>query len=94
MKKISPFHLAIPVDDLTKAIDFYENILGFAPGRKSDQWADYNFFGHQLVVHFDPSHNSNKHHNKSLPKSLLCINCLKGEPVPETINGLLCFFDR
>ena len=25
MKKISPFHLAIPVDDLTKAIDFYEN---------------------------------------------------------------------
>ena len=70
MKKISPFHLAIPVDDLTKAIDFYENILGFAPGRKSNQWADYNFFGHQLVVHFDPSHNSNKHHNKVDGKSV------------------------
>ena len=42
MKKISPFHLAIPVNDLDIAINFYENILGFTPGRKSHEWADYN----------------------------------------------------
>ena len=25
--------------------------LGFKEGRSSDSWIDYNFFGHQLVVH-------------------------------------------
>ena len=53
MQKISPFHLAIPVHDLSIARDFYENKLGLVTGRTSDQWADYNFFGHQLVVHED-----------------------------------------
>ena len=70
MKNIFPFHLAIPVDDLSKAIDFYENVLDCPPGRKSDHWADYNFFGHQLVVHVDPKHNSIKHHNKVDGKSV------------------------
>jgi len=70
MKKTPPFHLAIPVDDLSKAVDFYENVLGCVPGRKSSYWADYNFFGHQLVVHVDPSHNSKKHHNEVDGKSV------------------------
>ncbi|MDA9685451.1 VOC family protein [Flavobacteriaceae bacterium] len=70
MKNISPFHLAIPVDDLSKAIDFYENVLDCTPGRKSDHWADYDFFGHQLVVHVDPKHNSKKHHNEVDGKSV------------------------
>jgi len=70
MKKTSTFHLAIPVDDLSKAVDFYENVLGCVPGRKSSHWADYNFFGHQLVVHVDPSHNSKKHHNEVDGKSV------------------------
>lgn len=70
MKNISPFHLAIPVDDLSKAIDFYENVLNCTPGRKSDHWADYDFFGHQLVVHVDPKHNSKKHHNEVDGKSV------------------------
>ena len=64
MKNLSPFHLAIPVDNLDKAINFYENILGFNPGRKSEHWVDYNFFGHQLVVHYDPSHKTKNHHNE------------------------------
>ncbi|MBL30782.1 MAG: glyoxalase [Flavobacteriaceae bacterium] len=71
MKKISPFHLAIPVNDLFIAINFYENILGCTPGRKSEHWADYDFFGHQLVVHLDPNHQAKNHHNdvdgKSVP---------------------------
>ena len=70
MKKTPPFHLAIAVDDLSKAVDFYENVLGCVPGRKSSHWADYNFFGHQLVVHVDPSHNSKKHHNEVDGKSV------------------------
>ena len=48
----NPFHLAIPVNDLAKATDFYENILGCQRGRASDSWIDFNLFGHQLVCHF------------------------------------------
>ena len=70
MNNISPFHLAIPVNDLLIAINFYENILGFPPGRKSDHWADYNFFGHQLVVHLDQNHNPKNHHNEVDGKSV------------------------
>ncbi|MHC4939490.1 MAG: VOC family protein [Planctomycetota bacterium] len=46
-----PFHLAIPVDDLAAAERFYEGVLGCARGRSADRWIDYDFFGHQLVVH-------------------------------------------
>ena len=47
----NPFHLAIPVNDLVKATDFYENTLGCQRGRASDSWIDFNLFGHQLVCH-------------------------------------------
>jgi len=48
---MSPFHLAIPVDDLSGAALFYEHHLGCVRGRESDDWIDFNFFGHQLVLH-------------------------------------------
>jgi extradiol dioxygenase family protein len=48
---VHPFHLAIPVDDLRKAEGFYEGVLGCARGRSAERWIDYDFFGHQLVVH-------------------------------------------
>ncbi len=48
---LQPFHLAIPVDDLEKAEAFYGRVMGCASGRRSDRWIDFNFFGHQLVVH-------------------------------------------
>ena len=48
----NPFHLAIPVHDLAKAIDFYEDMLGCKRGRATDSWIDFNLFGHQLVCHF------------------------------------------
>ena len=48
----NPFHLAIPVNDLAKAADFYENTLGCERGRESKSWIDFNLFGHQLVCHF------------------------------------------
>jgi extradiol dioxygenase family protein len=46
-----PFHLAISVHDLKIARNFYSKKLGFFEGRSSDIWVDYNFFGHQLVIH-------------------------------------------
>ena len=51
-KNLLPFHLAIPVNDLEKSRNFYKNILGCEEGRSSNHWVDFNFFGHQLVIHF------------------------------------------
>ncbi len=52
---ITPFHLAIPVNDIHAARAFYGGLLGCAEGRSSDQWIDFNLFGHQLVCHQVPS---------------------------------------
>jgi hypothetical protein len=54
MTSISPFHLAIPVDNLELCRIFYRDILGCKEGRSSDHWVDFNFYGHQLVIHFKP----------------------------------------
>lgn len=48
---LQPFHLAVPVHDLAAARAFYGDLLGFPEGRSSDHWIDFDFFGHQLVVH-------------------------------------------
>ena len=70
MKSVSPFHLAIPIDDLAINKAFYETVLGCQPGRSSDHWADYDFFGHQLVLHHDPNHKAKAHHNEVDGKSV------------------------
>jgi extradiol dioxygenase family protein len=36
---------------LPAAAAFYENALGCARGRSSERWIDYDFWGHQLVIH-------------------------------------------
>ncbi len=51
MKNLSPFHLAIPVHNLEECRKFYREILDCEEGRSSDHWVDFNFFGHQLVIH-------------------------------------------
>ena len=51
MEHLPPFHLAIRVRDLDEARKFYGDLLGCDEGRSSDQWVDFNFFGHQLVCH-------------------------------------------
>ncbi|MGV9300339.1 MULTISPECIES: VOC family protein [Amycolatopsis] len=48
------FHLAIPVDDLPKAREFYGTVLGLSEGRSADAWVDWNFHGHQVVTHVVP----------------------------------------
>ena len=51
MKKIQPFHLAIPVANLELCRVFYRDTLQCTEGRSSESWVDFNFFGHQLVIH-------------------------------------------
>ena len=48
---IQPFHLAIPVTNLELCRTFYRDILQCEEGRSSESWVDFNFFGHQLVIH-------------------------------------------
>jgi len=49
---LAPFHLAIPVNDLEKARSFYRDILQCEEGRSDTLWVDFNFYGHQLVIHY------------------------------------------
>lgn len=51
---LSPFHLAFPVHDLAAARRFYGDLLGCPEGRSSDEWVDFNFYGHQIVAHLAP----------------------------------------
>ena len=61
---IAPFHLAFPVDDLDAARLFYGTTLGCREGRSSEQWIDFDLFGHQIVAHLKPdSADCRKHHN-------------------------------
>jgi len=52
---ITPFHVAVQVRDLDEARDFYGGKLGLPEGRSSEQWIDFDMFGHQYVVHLNPS---------------------------------------
>ena len=63
MTQISPFHLAIPVHNLKECRTFYREVLGCTEGRSSDHWVDFNFFGHQLVIHFKPKAEDDLHTN-------------------------------
>ena len=48
---IQPFHLAIPVQNLETCKAFYKDVLNCEEGRSTEDWVDFNFFGHQLVIH-------------------------------------------
>ena len=58
------FHLAFPVADLEKSRKFYGEILGCEEGRSSDQWIDFNLFGHQIVAHLAPEAVGVRHKNE------------------------------
>lgn len=53
--KLTPFHLAIPVRDIEEARDFYGTKMGFSEGRSTNEWIDFNMFGHQVVTHLNPN---------------------------------------
>lgn len=75
---MNPFHLAIPVLDLEATKVFYVNILGCEIGRFSDQWIDFNFFGHQVSTHLKPEA------VEAIPS-----NSVDGEDVPVRHFGLV-----
>lgn len=73
MTTLHPFHLAFPVHDLAQARAFYGGVLGCPEGRSSEQWVDFDLFGHQIVAHLaegrraPPSSSSVDHHDVPIP---------------------------
>jgi extradiol dioxygenase family protein len=82
-----PFHLAIKVNDITAARDFYTRLLGCAEGRSSDTWVDFNFFGHQLVCHLVPAGRTQDHSGTQ-------NNLVDGHAVPVPHFGVVLEMDR
>ncbi len=58
------FHLAFPVNDLEASRKFYGEILECAEGRSSDEWIDFDLFGHQIVAHLAPAAAGVRHRNE------------------------------
>ncbi|MFT7052070.1 MAG: extradiol dioxygenase family protein [Psychroserpens sp.] len=79
---ISPFHLAIPVHNLEECRTFYRDILNCEEGRSSDHWVDFNFFGHQLVIHYKPKSKEEIH-----------TNAVDGKSVPVPHYGVVLPWD-
>ncbi|HEY0411646.1 MAG TPA: VOC family protein [Allosphingosinicella sp.] len=63
MTSLPPFHLAFPVHDLEAARAFYGGLLGCREGRSAAEWIDFDFYGHQIVAHLDPTMPARRHHN-------------------------------
>lgn len=80
MKSICPFHVAVPVHNLEKARFFYGHILGCKEGRSSNQWIDFDMYGHQFVAHLKP--NSDKGNQ-------LHFNEVDGHGVPVPHYGVV-----
>jgi extradiol dioxygenase family protein len=71
------FHLAMPVDDLAAAAQFYGEALGCARGRSAATWIDWNFAGHQFVTHLAGERSGSIH------------NPVDGHDVPVPHFGLI-----
>ena len=82
MSSLNTFHLAIPVKEITETRYFYRDILGCEEGRSSDHWVDFNFFGHQLVLHIDSS-----------KANILNENSVDGKSVPVPHFGIVLDWD-
>ena len=78
MAALSPFHLAFPVTSLARARAFYGQLLGCAEGRCSDEWVDFDFFGHQIVAHLAPAEAGHR-----------ATSAVDGHPVPVRHFGVV-----
>ena len=76
------FHLAFPVRSLSEARAFYGNLLGCPEGRSSDEWVDFDFFGHQIVAHLSADASQVQAHN-----------AVDGEQVPVRHFGVILSMD-
>jgi len=75
---IPRFHLAFPVRDLAEARAFYGGLLGCPEGRSSDEWIDFDFYGHQIVTHLAPGEVGHK-----------ATNAVDGHEVPVRHFGAI-----
>lgn len=75
--EISPFHLAVPVHNLEECRRFYRETLKMKEGRSSDHWVDFDFYGHQFVIHYSPE------------KTKLHYNPVDGDQVPVPHYGVV-----
>lgn len=82
---MNPFHLAIPVENLETCRKFYGETLGCAEGRSSEKWVDFNFFGHQLVIHEKSS---------GLDKDKPISNPVDGKDVPIPHFGVVLDWEQ
>lgn len=83
---IRPFHLAIPVRDIAESRAFYGQLLGLNEGRSSDEWIDWNLYGHQLVTHLNP-------HLGKAGKVPVHVNGVDGMGVPVPHFGVVLTLD-
>ena len=83
MAELTPFHIAFPVHDLEAARGFYGGVLGCPEGRSSDQWIDFDLYGHQIVAHLKPGPAAKAHHNP-----------VDGHDVPVPHFGVVLDMDR
>lgn len=79
----APFHLAFPVHDLAAARAFYGGLLGCGEGRSSDEWIDFDLYGHQIVAHLAPEAARAKASNE-----------VDGEDVPVPHFGVVLGMDE
>ena len=77
------FHLAFPVTSLAKARAFYGGVLGCPEGRSSEDWVDFNFYGHQIVAHLAPGEAGRK-----------STNAVDGDNVPVRHFGVVLAMDE
>lgn len=82
---LSPFHLAIPVYDLAACRRFYGEMFGQEEGRSSAQWVDFNFYGHQLVIHEQP---------KTAAQQSVNNNPVDGHEVPVPHFGIILEWEQ
>ncbi|PTX62839.1 hypothetical protein C8N46_102239 [Kordia periserrulae] len=48
---MNAFHYAFKVKDIVSTRKFYVEMLGCTEGRSTENWIDFDFFGHQLTGH-------------------------------------------
>ena len=83
---LTPFHIAVAVRDIEEARSFYGQGLGFAEGRSSEQWIDFDMFGHQFVTHLNPALGKDGSVNA-------ISNAVDGHGVPVPHCGVVLEFD-
>ena len=80
--KLTPFHVAVPVHDLALCRKFYNEVIGCTEGRSSSQWVDFNFFGHQFVIHYTGKRSNND------------FNPVDGHDVPVPHYGVILEWEQ